>query len=75
MCDNCPLPGACFGREAHRNRKAFMATTEHTINDELAALLRETRRAWYASDVVRSENTEALKMDLSAALYCTLAMT
>jgi len=38
-----------------------MATTEHTINDALAAVLRETRRAWYASDVVSSENTGMLK--------------
>jgi len=38
-----------------------MATTEHTINDAIAAVLRETRRAWYASDVVRSENTGMLK--------------
>src|SRR5271155_4030235 len=38
-----------------------MATTEHTINDALAALLRKTRRAWGESDVVRSENTGMLK--------------
>ena len=29
-----------------------MATTEHTINDALAAVLRETRRAWSAAGVV-----------------------
>lgn len=38
-----------------------MATTEHTINDALAALLRETRRAWSTSGVVNSENTGMLK--------------
>jgi hypothetical protein len=38
-----------------------MPTTEHTINDTLAARLRETRQAWRASDVVRSENTGMLK--------------
>ena len=38
-----------------------MPTTEHTINDELAARLRETRHAWRDSDVVRSENTRMLK--------------
>ena len=38
-----------------------MATTEHTINDALAAVLRDTRRAWSASGVVSSENTGMLK--------------
>jgi hypothetical protein len=38
-----------------------MATTEHTINDALAELLRGTRRAWRDSDIVRSENTGQLK--------------
>ena len=38
-----------------------MATTEHTINDALAELLRSTRRAWRDSDVVNSENTGQLK--------------
>jgi hypothetical protein len=38
-----------------------MATTEHTINDALAALLRGTRRAWHDSDIVSSENTGQLK--------------
>jgi hypothetical protein len=38
-----------------------MATTEHTINDALAALLQETRRAWRGSNVVSSENTGMLK--------------
>ncbi len=38
-----------------------MPLTEHTINDALAAALRQTRRAWYSSDVVRSENTGMLK--------------
>jgi hypothetical protein len=37
-----------------------MPTTEHTINDALAALLRETRRAWRTADVVSSENTGML---------------
>jgi hypothetical protein len=35
--------------------------TEHTINDALAAVLRETRRAWSPSRVVNSEKTEMLK--------------
>ena len=38
-----------------------MATTEHTINDALAGVLRGTRRAWQQSNVVRSENTGMLK--------------
>jgi hypothetical protein len=38
-----------------------MATTEHTINDALATVLRETRRAWQAADVVSSENTGMVK--------------
>ena len=38
-----------------------MATTEHTINDALAGVLRRTRRAWQQSNVVRSENTGMLK--------------
>jgi len=38
-----------------------MATTEHTINDALAALLRETRRAWSNSEIVSSENTNMLR--------------
>jgi hypothetical protein len=37
-----------------------MATTEHTINDALAALLRETRRLWRKGNVVSSENTGML---------------
>jgi len=37
-----------------------MATTEHTINDALAELLRETRRAWRTAPVVSSENTGML---------------
>ena len=40
---------------------SVMATTEHTINDALAAVLRETRRAWRNSTIVRSENTGMLK--------------
>jgi len=38
-----------------------VATTEHTINDALAAVLRETRYAWSTSEVVSSENTGMLK--------------
>lgn len=37
-----------------------MPTTEPTINDALAELLRNTRRAWRAPGVVRSENTGML---------------
>jgi hypothetical protein len=38
-----------------------VATTEHTINDAIAELLRGTRRAWRDSDIVSSENTGQLK--------------
>jgi hypothetical protein len=38
-----------------------MATTEHTINDAVAELLRGTRRAWRDSDIVNSENTGQIK--------------
>ena len=38
-----------------------MTTTEHTINDSLAAALRTTRHAWRDSDVVRSEQLGMLK--------------
>jgi hypothetical protein len=38
-----------------------MATTEHTINDALAELLRGTRSAWHDSDIVSSENTGQIK--------------
>jgi hypothetical protein len=38
-----------------------MATTEHTINDALAELLRGTRRAWRDTDIVSSENTGQIK--------------
>ena len=37
-----------------------MATTEPTINDALASLLRETRKAWNYVSIVRSENTGTL---------------
>ena len=37
-----------------------MATTEHTINDALAELLRGTRWAWRGQSVVRSETTGLL---------------
>jgi len=42
-------------------RNPRMATTEHTINDTLAELLRGTRRAWRDSDIVSSENTGQIK--------------
>ena len=38
-----------------------MATTEPTINDALAEVLRGTRRAWQQPNVVRSENSGMLK--------------
>ncbi len=38
-----------------------MATTEHTMNDALAAVLMETRSLWRFRSVVRSENTDVLK--------------
>lgn len=38
-----------------------MATKEPAINDALAEILRETRRAWRHGDVVLSENTGKLK--------------
>ena len=38
-----------------------MPTTEHTINDTLASLLRATRNQWKGRDAVRSENTGVLK--------------
>ena len=37
-----------------------MATTEHTINDAIAELLRGTRWAWRGPEVVRSETTQLL---------------
>ncbi len=37
-----------------------MATTEHTINDAIAELLRGTRWAWRGQNVVRSETTQLL---------------
>jgi len=37
-----------------------MATTEHTINDAIAELLRGTRWAWRGTNVVRSETTGLL---------------
>ena len=37
-----------------------MATTEHTINDAIAELLRGTRWAWRGQNVVRSETTRLL---------------
>src|SRR5258708_7478209 len=38
-----------------------MPTTEHTINDALAAILRETRHTWRDSDIVSSENSGTLR--------------
>ncbi|MFA5309238.1 MAG: hypothetical protein WC370_07125 [Dehalococcoidales bacterium] len=38
-----------------------MATTEHTINDALAAILMETRSLWRQIGVVKSENIDVLK--------------
>ena len=38
-----------------------VATTEHTINDALAQVLKTTRRAWRSTDIVRSENTGMLR--------------
>ena len=38
-----------------------MATTEHTINDALAAALMETRSLWRQIGVVKSENIDVLK--------------
>ena len=41
-----------------------MATTEHTINDALAGLLRDTRSAWRNSNVVSKNTvTPSLKID------------
>lgn len=38
-----------------------MPTTEHTINDALADVLRGTRRAWRHVNVIRSETTSTIK--------------
>jgi hypothetical protein len=38
-----------------------MATTEHTINDAIAGVLRETRHIWGATDIISSENSSMLK--------------
>ena len=38
-----------------------MATTEHTINDALAAVLMETKSLWRFQGVIRSENINVLK--------------
>src|SRR5579885_3307843 len=64
------MPTASRSRLALRRPKASpygvasrhpMATTEHTINDALAELLRGTRRVWRDDNVVSSENTGQLK--------------
>ena len=39
----------------------MMPTTEHTINDAVAAILRTTRHVWRHSKIVLSENTGMLK--------------
>jgi hypothetical protein len=41
-------------------RRLRMPTTEHTINDAMAAVLRSGRRAWRPSGIVRSETTGML---------------
>jgi hypothetical protein len=38
-----------------------MPTTEHTINDALAAALRKTRHLWHDSDIVSSEQSGVLR--------------
>ena len=38
-----------------------MATTEPTMNDALAEISRQTRRAWSADDIIRSENSGMLR--------------
>jgi hypothetical protein len=43
------------------NHRLEMSTTEHSINDALAEVLRTTRRAWSSSNIVSSENTGMLK--------------
>src|SRR5436305_8784517 len=46
----------------HRSRSGVeLATTEHSINDALAEVLRTTRRVWSSSTIVSSENTGMLK--------------
>ncbi len=42
-----------------------MATTEHTINDAIAELLRGTRWAWREKNVIRSESTQVLAASAS----------
>jgi hypothetical protein len=39
----------------------LVPTTEHTINDAIAAALRMTRRSWGNTEIVRSENTGMIK--------------
>src|SRR2546429_9043046 len=38
-----------------------MPTTEHTINDAIAGILKQTRHAWKDTEVVSAENTGMLK--------------
>jgi hypothetical protein len=42
-------------------KRDHMATMEHTINDAIARVLRETRRAWKDNHIVSSENTGMIK--------------
>ncbi len=44
-------------REVNKGESEIMTTHEHTINDALAEVLRETRQAWQERSVGRSENT------------------
>jgi hypothetical protein len=53
-CEKCSFT-------SHVVEKIIMPTTEHTINDALAAALRTTRSAWRDSEIVRSENTGMLR--------------
>jgi hypothetical protein len=45
----------------HEPADSAMALTEHTINDKLADVLRNTRSTWRADGVVSSENTGMLR--------------
>jgi hypothetical protein len=47
--------------ELEPDGSARMATTEPTINDAIAGVLRTTRRAWASSHIVSSENSGMLK--------------
>jgi hypothetical protein len=47
--------------EQVKEDRPYMPTTEHTINDSIARVLRETRHAWKDSQIVSSENTGMVK--------------